>query len=496
MLILFMLFLIVAVAFILIIRRNKETAYLLLLCLSLAFHLFGIMLYMAKKGGINRDLQSFLFLSDKIKVMLQYYLITLDKLGIIISVGRVLFPTILLLIALDFSMISWIRDNIKLKVGALIIPGFTLLGYYPNVFRFMRERFSFYHKFMVQFSYFWIMGYLILGLGLLFYEYKSFKFKFWKRYFLYISIFILSLSAIFSLYAKQDPTQVYFFSADSYLYTGGIYYMNSALSVRSYIIIVAINVTFAVMGLFSFLQYTRSRMQNNRETLSMQRKFDMASIGASAFVHSTKNQLLSNRIVYKRMKTILDADHLDVGALKNHVDGLTEINEKLLQRVDELYQSVKTRSLQMVPTNSAELFDKALQMFNGKYPESTIEVSGDPIMLMVDENSVAEVLYNILSNAEDAVRLKYKDEPKGKITMRAYQERLYSVVEIKDNGPGMPEEEKMKIFEPFYSSKNSNFNWGMGLHYAREIIKGHYGTIRLDTVEGEGTTFYVLLPRY
>ncbi len=496
MLILFMLFLIVAVAVILVIRRNKETAYLLLLCLSLAFHLFGIMLYIAKKGGINRDLQSFLFLSDKIKVILQYYLITLDKLGIIISVGRVLFPTILLLIALDFSMIPWIRDNFKLKVVALIIPGFTLVGYYPDAFRFMRERFSFYHKFMVQFSYFWIMGYIFLGLGLLFYEYRSFKFKFWKRYFLYITIFILSLSVIFSLYAKQDPTQVYFFSGDSYLYTGGIYYMNSALSVRSYILIVGINVTFAVLGLFSFLQYTRSRMQNNRETLSMQRKFDMASIGASAFVHSTKNQLLSNRIVYKRMRTILEAENLDRETLKNHVDDLTGINEKLLQRVDELYQSVKTRSLEMVPTNSGELFEKALQMFKDKYPESTIEISGEEITLMVDKNSLSEVLYNILSNAQDAVSLKYKDKGEEKITMRAYQERLYSVVEIKDNGPGMPEQEKTKIFEPFYSSKNSNFNWGMGLHYAMEIVKGHYGTIRLDTVEGESTTFYVLLPRY
>lgn len=496
MLILFMLFLIVAVAFILVIRRNRETAYLLILCLSLALHLFGIMLYMAKKGGINRDLQSFLFLSDGVKVMFQYYLITLDKLGMIISVGRVLFPTILLLIALDFSMIPWIRDNFKLKIAALVIPLLTLLGYYADIFRFMVERFSFFQKFMVIFSYYWIMTYIFLGLGLLFYEYRSFKFKFWKRYFLYITIFIASLSVIFSLYAKQDPTQVYFFYGDSYLYTGGIYYMNTAMSVRNYIFIVGMNVTFAILGLFSFFQYTRSRMENNREALSMQRKFDMASIGASAFVHSTKNQLLSNKIVYKRMKNILEEENIDGEALTEYVDSLTGINEKLLERVNELYQSVKTRSLQMNPTSSRDLFAQTLQMFKDKYPDCDMEVYGDDITLMIDINSMAEVLYNILSNAEDAIKLKFKDKSQGKITMRAYQERLYSVVEIKDNGPGMAEQEKQKIFEPFYGSKNSNFNWGMGLHYAREIVKGHYGTIRLDTIEGEGTTFYVLLPRY
>ncbi len=496
MLILFMLFLIIAVAFILVIRRNKETAYLLVLCLSLALYLFGLMLYISKKGGINRDLQNFLFLSNQIKVKFQYYLITLDQLGMIITVGRTLFPTILLLIAFNFSMVKFIRRNFTLKVLATVIPLITLMGYYPKVFRAMVSRVDNYQKFMVLSSYYWIMAYIFIAIGLLIYEYKSFKFKFWKRYFLHITIFISSLSVIFSLYAKQDPSQVYFFSSDSYLYTGGIYYMNSALSVKTYIFIVGVNVSFAVLGLFSFFQYTRSRIQNDREALSMERKFDMASIGASAFVHSTKNQLLSNRIMYKRMRKMLDSEQIDVENLANQVDTLTGINEKLLERVDELYQSVKTRSIEMVPTNSAELFKKTLQMFKGKYPESTIDVTGDDITLMVDGNSMAEVLYNILSNAEDAVRLKYKDGDQGKITMRAYQERLYSVVEIKDNGPGMLEQEKNKIFEPFYSSKNSNFNWGMGLHYAKEIVKGHYGTIRLETVEGEGTTFYVLLPRY
>ncbi len=496
MLILFMLFLIVAVAFILVIRRNRETAYLMALCLSLALYLFGTMLYIAKKGGINRELQRFLFLSNPIKVMLQYYLITLDKLGLFIAVGRVLFPTILLLIAQEFSMVKFIRKNNKLKALTLVIPLLTLVAYYPNIFRSLAKSVRNYQKFVVVFSYYWIIAYIFIALGLLFYEYKSFKFMFWKRYFLYITIFISSLSVIFLLYAKQDPSQVYFFNGDSYLYTGGIYYMNSALSVRTYLFVVGMNVTLAAVGLFSFFKYTRTRMENDREALSMQSKFDMASIGASAFAHSTKNQLLSNRVIYKRMKTQLGSDPVDIKNLAVQVDNLTGINEKLLERIDELYQSVKTRNIQMVPTNSGVLFEKALQIFQDKYPESSIAVKGENIMLMVDVNSLSEVLYNILSNAEDAIRLKYKERNEGEITMRAYQERLYSVVEIKDNGPGIADHEKNKIFEPFYSSKNSNFNWGMGLHYAREIVKGHYGTIRLETIEGEGTTFYVLLPRY
>lgn len=496
MLILFMLFLVIAVAFILVIRRNRETVYLLFLCLSLVLYLFGIMLYIAKKGGINRDLQSFLFLTDGIKTLMQYYLITLDSLGTIINVGRVLFPTVMILIAMEFSMIKFIRKNLKLKALALIVPIMTFIAYYPKIFRDLSDRYDFFQKFMVQFSYSWILAYIIISIGLLVYEYRSFKFMFWKRYFLYITIFISSLAVIFSLYAKQDPSQVYFFYGDNYLYTGGIYYMYSALPVHTYIFIVGMNVTFAVFGLFSFFRYTRSRIENDREALLMQRDFDMASIGASAFVHSTKNQLLSNRIVYKRMKNMLNSDEVDLEQMGENLIALSDINEALLMRVDELHKSVRVKNIKLVPTSSRVLFEKTMALYKGKYPDSQVETSGEEIMIMMDVHSLSEVLYNILSNAEDAVRLKFKDQPGGKITMRAYQERLYSVIEIRDNGPGMMASEKKRIFEPFYSSKNSNYNWGMGLHYAREIVKGHYGTIRLDTIEGEGTTFYVLLPRY
>lgn len=46
-----------------------------------------------------------------------------------------------------------------------------------------------------------------------------------------------------------------------------------------------------------------------------------------------------------------------------------------------------------------------------------------------------------------------------------------------------------KIFEPFYSSKNSNSNWGMGLYYVREIVKSHLGFMRVDVPRGKEAVF-------
>ena len=70
------------------------------------------------------------------------------------------------------------------------------------------------------------------------------------------------------------------------------------------------------------------------------------------------------------------------------------------------------------------------------------------------------------------------------------------MIEVRDNGRGMTKSQLKKIFEPFYSSKNSNSNWGMGLYYVREIVKSHLGTLRIESKDGEGSSFYILLPKY
>ena len=87
-------------------------------------------------------------------------------------------------------------------------------------------------------------------------------------------------------------------------------------------------------------------------------------------------------------------------------------------------------------------------------------------------------------------------EQDGQVSLISHNERLYTVLEVKDNGNGMTKMQRKKIFEPFYSSKNSNFNWGMGLYYVREIVKSHLGSIRVESKEGVGSSFFILLPKY
>ncbi|MDF2820246.1 MAG: hypothetical protein K0R15_687 [Clostridiales bacterium] len=232
MLILLMVFLIIASIVLLIIKRNKESFYLFGMCLSLAVQLTGILIYIAKKGGISRELQEFLFLSLKIKTYIQYLLITLDKLGLIIAVGRYLFPAFLILLALKYSMIPWVRRNQWLNKVVLIFPVISLIIYQPNIFRLLTHNRVDIQQVIVTFSSVWTRFYVYISFLLLIVELFSITMKFCRKQFIQIITFMVSISLLYLLYCGQDPAQVYQFYANDFLWRSGIHYMNSKIYTR------------------------------------------------------------------------------------------------------------------------------------------------------------------------------------------------------------------------------------------------------------------------
>lgn len=488
------LFIISAVAWIS--KRNKETFYISGMCLSLAVMLIGILIYIAKKGGISRELNAFFFLSIAIKTKIQYLLILLDDLGYIIAIGRYIFPLFLMLFALYHSMIPWIRESQKKIKLVYILPIGTLIIYYPPVFRMLTLESNQLQTFIVVFTNVWIVLYVVISITLLIYEAYSIQIKFFQRQFVLVLSFILSLSILYILYFGQDPAQVYQFYMDNYVWKQGIYYMKTTLSIPSYMVILLMNLCCAIVGIYSLTKYAQANFAYNREEITKQRKFNVISAGASVFVHSVKNQLLANRVIYKRLSLLYQEEQPDIVKIKEYIDLLTNNNEGMLTRLNELYKSVKSNTVHLIPIPIEEIISGALDLFHKKH------IDCDPIItipegtaILADKDHLCEAVYNLLANGQDAVNEAERGD-KGRVELKCYNVRLYTVIEIIDNGYGMDKNTLKKIFDPFYSSKNTNYNWGMGLHYVREIVKEHFGTLRYESVVGEGSHFYILLPKF
>ena len=105
-----------------------------------------------------------------------------------------------------------------------------------------------------------------------------------------------------------------------------------------------------------------------------------------------------------------------------------------------------------------------------------------------DENRIKQVFINILDNA-----FKFTDEG-GKVEFNALKIENDLLIEITDNGAGIPEAELPYVTEKFYKGKNSNSHSGIGLSISDEIVKLHGGNMTIQSEEGKGTRVIVRLP--
>ena len=118
--------------------------------------------------------------------------------------------------------------------------------------------------------------------------------------------------------------------------------------------------------------------------------------------------------------------------------------------------------------------------------------SGLP-QVFADPYHVKQVLLNLIINAEQAMLAAHG---RGTLVARTWYdaERESVVLEINDDGPGVPDEAQAKIFDPFFTTKAVGKGTGLGLTVAYAIMQDHGGRIRLRSEAGQGASFFVELP--
>lgn len=485
-----------ASVFVLCRKRSREFFFLSGMCICLMLEFCGILFFAAKKDGCSGEVMELLFLSMKLKNAIQHLSVSLDVIGYMAALGRYLFPCFLLQIAFNYSMISVIRRKSLVKRLSAILPAVSLLIYYPGIYKEIVLRNPGLQGVLAKFSYFWILLYLVMALVLLMYEYFSITMAFFRRQFRFLVICMMAVSGLYLFACWQDPGQIYGLYHAPYPWKRGIGLLQHVWNTKAYYLSTLISIVCSILGIMSLFGYIRGNYVNDKEEAVLEQKYGIARAGALAFVHSTKNQLSANRAIFRQMGEMDTDKKEDARKMQEYVTVLEDINEVMLERIEALYQTVKSNSIFMAACRMEEIIASALEKFHNKCPDATVEVVLESnAAVLADKACLCEAIYSLLVNARDAVEEAERGK-EGKITLLSRDGRLYTVIEIRDNGAGISKPDMKKIFEPYYTSKNRSHNWGMGLYYVKTVVKGHLGSLRVESKEGKGSSFYILLPKY
>lgn len=495
---LFIVLLICMAVFLMLMLIRKDFLSACLLCMSAAniALIGGVVIYIAKMGGLAASEETILFFSQEIHRWLKFLPLSMDVLGYIVAVGRMLFPMFLFWAALDTSMIPLVRRKKHILHIASAVPTVLFLIYYfPVVFRNVVRGHFWMLMFMLHASLGWIILCIVVSLILMLHEYHCTTIPVFRRNFGYMFMGFVSVTLLYILYATKDPAQIYNMFIGEYIDLGISSYIGPSLSGMEWVVFIAASIILLLFGSFGIIRYAQVDYNEKKENMMLHQKFDITGKGVSVFVHGIKNQLISAQVLHKRLTRELESEQPNLEEVRALVGSLRELNDGMRQRMDELYRTVKDNALSLRPVEVEDVISSAIRRFRGKYPEGMIErgkTSGR--IVLVDSGAMSEVLYNLMVNGYEAAVQAGHLPPT--VQVGVSEERMWTVIQVRDNGGGIPKNLQNKIFEPFYTSKNTNFNWGMGLYYVRKIVKSHLGHLRLESTEGEGSTFFVLLPLF
>jgi PAS domain S-box-containing protein len=179
---------------------------------------------------------------------------------------------------------------------------------------------------------------------------------------------------------------------------------------------------------------------------------------------------------------------------------------RLTRLVDELVDAARIQAgkleIRPAPCDLAEIVWETVTEQRAVRPERTIHLTsavpeGQPVPVEADADRVGQVLTNFLTNA-----LKYSSEESPvEVVLRVEGSVAGDVarVSVRDHGPGIPTEEQVRVWErghrvPGIEASSEGVGLGLGLHISREIVERHGGKVGVESVVGEGSTFWFSLP--
>jgi PAS domain S-box-containing protein len=229
--------------------------------------------------------------------------------------------------------------------------------------------------------------------------------------------------------------------------------------------------------------------ERKRLELQLRRAERLAELGtlASGMAHEIGTPM---NVILGRAEYLLQRAR-DEGMKKGLATIITQV-ERITKVMNQLLAFARRRTPERRAVDFGEIVDDSLEMFQERIAHSHITVEKvieTPMpSVLADRDQLVQVLINLVMNGIHAM------PEGGRLRMSLTREDSHVLLGVSDTGHGMPEEIRSKVFEPFFTTKDFGKGTGLGLTVVKGIIEEHGGTITVESVLNEGTTFWIRLP--
>lgn len=213
---------------------------------------------------------------------------------------------------------------------------------------------------------------------------------------------------------------------------------------------------------------------------------------AKRIAHEIKNPLTPIQISSQRiLKALEQPEEVFRKITEDSLNVILEEIDSIKNLADEFANFARLPELKFSAADLNGIVEKLVSVYSSIYQDVEIKVDLDldmPMMIRMDSDQIKRILVNIIDNGIEAMNKKGVIE----LQTRYNRESQFASIEIADHGPGISDEDKQKLFLPYFSTKNTGT--GLGLAIAHNIIEEHNGQIKLVDNEPSGARFIIEIP--